>query len=320
MENRRGLSHSFIDALKSHAGLGLSRFVDAIKQDQTLDLEIRNDYINIYYRGGNLIKLEENRDKYIASFDRKYILTPTNTRLPIKIGNQVLEGYPDVSAWIDAIPDIKLEMDHWFSVHPKNEREFQQLIVRENNFSRTAKGTDYFICDIEYSSVHGRFDLIAANWPSSSARRKDNQNVGLAFIEMKYMDNAMRGESGILPHIRDMVDYYSDSRNKDNFASLKQEMCTVFKQKFELGLIDNQKPIERFNDKIPAFILIFANHDPDSEILDRELDSIQGVAATSPFTIKIAVSNFMGYGLYEQNIFGLEEFRSRYSKQIYAKQ
>jgi hypothetical protein len=317
MPTGRGLSQTFIDALKSDAGLGLKRVLQAVIQDDTLCLEIRKNYVNIYYRGGNLIRLAENRGKYTASFDRKYIVNAASARLPAQIDiQQDLANYEDVSMWLDAIPLIKHEMSLWFSVHPKDEREFQQLMLRENNFSRTAKGTDYFICDIEYSSIYGRFDLIAAYWPSSGARRKDNRNVDLAFIEMKYMDKSMTHSAGILAHIRDMERYYR--KNTDNFAALKQEMRTVFNQKLELGLIDNQKPIQSFNDKVPDFIFVFSNHDPASQILIRELREIEAIVSALPFSIKFAVSNFMGYGLYEQNIYGLEEFMSRFKKQIYA--
>jgi hypothetical protein len=92
-------------------------------------------------------------------------------------------------------------------------------MVRENNFGGTAKGTDFFICDIEYANENGRFDLIAAHWPSSGASRKDNRNVGLAFIEMKYMNKAMAHTSGICAHVQDMAAFYV--KNQDRFAELK---------------------------------------------------------------------------------------------------
>jgi len=318
MKKGRGLSRSFIDALKSDSCLGFGRLLHTVKQDDTLCLEIRENYINLYYRGGNLIKLAENRGRYSASFERKYILEGKSTRLPEQIKSQELLSFDDVTLWIDAIPFLKQEMDCWFHVHPKDEREFQQLLVRENNFSGTAKGTDYFICDIEYSDIHGRFDLIAAEWPSSGAQRKNNQNIGLAFVEMKYMDKSMTGSSGILGHLRRMEKYYQNINN--DFTALKQEMQTVFNQKLELGLIGNQKPIESFDEKTPPYIWIIANHDPDSEILIRELNEIKRIVSDLPFPLKFAVSNFMGYGLYKQNIFGLEGFLSRYAEQIFTKQ
>ena len=254
---------------------------------------------------------------FLRFFDWKYILAPDKTRVPATLGSQDPLSFDSVTTWIEAIPFLKQEMDWWFHLYPKTEREFQQLMVRENNFGGTAKGTDFFICDIEYANENGRFDLIAAHWPSSSVHRKNNQDVGLAFIEMKYMNKSMAHSSGICAHVRDMAEYYR--RIQDHFAELKQEMMTVFNQKLELGLIDNQKKIESFNENIPDFILVFANHDPDSSILIHELKELEEIAASLPFKLKFAVSNFMGYGLYEQNLFGLEEFMTLFARQIYSK-
>ena len=64
-----------MNALNQDPDLGIHRFCEAVKKDHTLCLEIRENYINIYYRGGCLLKLEENDGKYRASFDRRYILT-----------------------------------------------------------------------------------------------------------------------------------------------------------------------------------------------------------------------------------------------------
>lgn len=43
-------------------------------------------------------------------------------------------------------------MDWWFHKHPKYEREFQQVIARENNnHGKISNGTDYYIADIEFA-------------------------------------------------------------------------------------------------------------------------------------------------------------------------
>ncbi|WP_148265268.1 hypothetical protein [Desulfosporosinus orientis] len=312
-EKHRIISDRFIDALTSETDLGLSRILSLVKTDTTLCLEIRRNYINIYYRGGNIMKISEDKDLFFASFDSKYITKGLMKELP----PAVLSTFNDVSEWIWAIPFLKHEMDLWFGKNHKNEREFQQLMVRENNFKGSAKGTDYFICDIEYANSEGRFDLVAAYWPSSGAERKNNRNIGLSFIEMKYMDGALTGKAGIRNHIQDMRNYLDPAY--DNLSKLKDEMKEVFNIKQKLGLIDNQKHIEKFNDQKPEYIFVFANHDPDSQILYDELQKVKAITDELPFDLKIATSNFMGYGLYRQNIYELNDFLNLFSKQIYAK-
>jgi len=286
-----------------------------VKLDSTICLEIRKNYVNIYYRGGNILKIEESGDPFNAWFDRNY-LDENTTRVPKDLP-YLLVGPDDVKKWIDVIPFLKHEMDLWFGKHPKNEREFQQLMLRENNFGKSAKSSDYFICDIEYANPNGRFDLIAVHWPSSAAERKNNKNLGLAFIEMKYLDDALAGKdntltgnAGLKKHIEDMNRFLSE---RGNLSSIKDEMKTVFNQKWDLGLINNKKPIESFNDNKPEYILALVNHDPDSTILKRELKTLP---PCPHMDIKVAVSNFMGYGLYDQNIYTLDAFLRRFENQI----
>jgi len=207
-------------------------------------------------------------------------------------------------------------MDFYFTKNPSDEREAQQVMVRENNFNASARGTDYFICDIEYATPLGRFDLVAVHWPSSGPGRKNNAHLGLALMEMKYTDKSMANKSGLCDHVRAIAAYFE--RNPDNFAALKNEMQNVFNQKHALGLIANQKPILSFDDLPPQVILVLANHDPASRILLHELEAIQAIAHTLPFQPKFAVSNFWGYALYDQNIYPLAEFLTRCATQIHA--
>ena len=304
----RGLSRTFIRKLKSGF---LQPMWDLIKHDSTLCLEIREGYVNIYYRGGNILKIEEKGDSFNVWFDRKY-LDENTTRIPKNLPFPLVSP-EDVKKWIDVVPFLKHEMDLWFGKHPKDEREFQQLMLRENNFGNAAKSTDYFICDIEYTqpNTNWRFDLIAVNWPSSSSARKNNKNLGLAFIEMKYLDNALtEKKAGINKHIKDINDFLE---NPANLSNIKEEMKKVFNQKLELGLIDNQKSIESFSDNKPEYIFAFANHDPESRILKREIEKLP----PCPYAeLKFAVSTFMGYGLYDQNIYKLDAFLSLFRDQI----
>jgi len=305
-DKNRGLSEDFLNELEK--GL-LSPILDLVKIDATLCLEIRENYINIYYRGGNILRIEKTNECYVTSFDRKYLIEET-TRVPTNLPAK-LTSPQDINSWLLAIPFLKNEMDLWFGRNPKNEREFQQLIVRENNLGRCAKGTDYFICDIEYANSNGRFDLIAVRWPSSGAERKNNKNIGLVFIEMKYCDGALTGKAGLKEHLKDMNVFLS---NQNRLGSLKIEMKNVFNQMRRLKLINNQKDIAQFNEDKPEYIFILANHDPASSVLKRELE---GLPVDYPnLELKFAISNFMGYGLYRQNIYDLKSFLRRCKEQI----
>jgi len=55
MKKPRGLSTEFMLALKDGF---LNSILEVVKRDDTLCLKIKNEYINIYYRGGSILKLE----------------------------------------------------------------------------------------------------------------------------------------------------------------------------------------------------------------------------------------------------------------------
>ena len=300
----RGLTNNFIRQLRTGF---LVQVLDLVKLDSTLCFEIRENYINVYYRGGNIIRIGEDGGVFKASFDRKY-LDENLTKVPDLPGT--LNNADDVNVWLKAFPFLKHEMDLWFGHHPKNEREFQQLMLRENNFGNSAKGTDYFICDIEYANHTGRFDLIAVQWPSSSVHRKNNRNLRLAFIELKYLDNALTGTAGLCKHVEDINIFLSKTENLEN---IKEEMKLIFNQKLDLGLINNQKSIESFSEAKPEFILALINHDPESSILGNEFQKLPDCPNAE---IKVATSNFMGYGLYSQNIYSLDDFLRKFEGHI----
>ena len=198
-------------------------------------MELREDYVNVYYRGGNLLRLDRRPQGYTAHFDDKYF-GPGSQR-PAGLPDLVC-GRLDVSAWLAALPHLKNAMD----VHPKlgTEREAQQLIVADNNTGVAARSTDYFVCDIEYASEFGRFDLVAVHWPSKPATRKQQDGRRLVVAELKYADGALGGTAGLHAHVHDVNACLG---NPTKLAGLKDEMVRVFNQKRELGLVDCGLPL-----------------------------------------------------------------------------
>ena len=93
----RELSKDFLNNLKSSSGL-LHIVLERVKQDHTLMLAIRDGYINIYYRGGSLLKItEQSNDSFQFSFDKHYATTGKSLpSLPATIRN-----HDDVKAWFD---------------------------------------------------------------------------------------------------------------------------------------------------------------------------------------------------------------------------
>lgn len=302
----RKLDDNFLKDLKEGQ---LKDLLNYVKSDNTLDLEIRENYINIYYSGGNILKVAYVKGFYIFSFDYNYLkFTPF-------LKKETLKQHQEEKKWNSYFPVAKQAMDFYFSKISNEEREFQQLTVRENNYSSIANSTDFFIIDIEYDNHdNARFDIIACEWPSFAPNRKLQKNFKpkLVIIEMKYGDSALTGSSGIKKHCDDFNSFTSNTTVLSNF---KSEMLGLLKQKRELGLIPclsekgNNNEIIEFDNSIDLIFLI-ANHDPESTILKTEM------AGLINHKIKFITSNFMGYGLYNQSIFDINQFLTHFPKQI----
>ncbi len=311
---KRELSEEFMSALME--GI-LKPILLLVKADNTLDLQIRNDYINIYYRGGSLVKIERKKERFRAWFDKEGYMRYT---APEQMGPGSdfplsLETSNDVMKWIEAVPFLKHAMDMFFTVNPHEEREIQQLIVRENNYGRQAKSTDYFICDIEYAQPGGnfRFDMIAVRWPSTASAKNKAHEIGLAFIEVKNGDGAMIGKAGISKHIYDLNGFLETD---EALADIKEEMKKLFEQKRGLGLIDYSKDFENFGTTKPEYIFILSNHDPEKSHLHKTLDDLPVCGQAD---LRFAVSNFMGFGLYDQGIYSLEDFKKTLITRVLCK-
>jgi hypothetical protein len=300
----RELSDYFMSSLKN--GM-LNSILEFVRKDYTLDLEIRYDYINIYYRGGNLMKLELKGNNYILFFDENYCPVkskPILARLPKRITSSL-----EAEQWVAEIPQLKHCMDLFFYKYGGEERERQQLIIRENNYSYSnavSRSTDYYICDMEYETGIGKPDLIGVRWESTSSAKKKNTNLRLALIEAKNGD-------GSLDNFEDHIKHANDICQGQYIDNLKKDMIKVFNQKRALGLIDCDKDIVSFSEEKPEYIFALINHDPSKSELAKLVGNVK---ACSNIEIKFATSNFMGYGLYIEGIYGLEEFKLKYDNQI----
>lgn len=304
---RRGLSQPLMDELLDPDS-GISRVLAHVKRDSTLAFEIRCNYFNIYYRGGSIAKVSrKGPNLYAVEFNMNYFGgSPVPVPLVPEIGTR-----ESAESWIATVPHLKNAMDLFFGTSHKNEREYQQLVVRDNNDHKSGNATDYFICDLEYASPSMRFDLVAAHWPSTSASHKNPHGKGLAVIEVKVLDAALGGSASLAKHLSDYHDFVG-SKNLDLF---REEMRDVFAQKVELGLINCKYPIESFMDSVPAFVLLLINHDPASKKL---FNFLKDLPAYPEFDLKIATACFTGYSLYDQGMYEVDEFRSRFKDQIYC--
>ena len=241
----------------------------ASQRENELDVQIRDNYLNIYYQGGNLLRVHP-RSLY---FDEFYFHRgATDIRKTHLIKSDKTEDKEQVAfyqrkrdemfsilrnkgmaAYSAKMKEIMKEWDadlHTIGIS-HDEKNAQQQISMNNR-----GGTDYAVVDLEYavsktSSFYyngklekkvPRFDIIAVD--------KTGQ---LYVIELKTGLKAIDGNSGIRAH----MDCFEHTIGCDSNNDFINEMYELLKQKQELKLIENNARID--TTKKPRFIFAFSD-------------------------------------------------------------
>ena len=254
----------------------------ASKRENELDVQVRDNYLNIYYRGGNLLKISP-QDLYFDEFYfHRGAKDMRKTRLKEKANDmdkectERWESYKEQrKEMLDILKNgggmpiysakMKNIMDEWekdlntigISHDEKNE---QQQISMNNRGA-----TDYTVVDLEYavSSTSSfryngklkksvpRFDIIAVD--------KSGQ---LYVIELKTGLGAIGGYSGISAH----KDCFEHTIGRDSKNEFLNEMDELLKQKRELNLIDKNVFIDKT--RKPQFIFAFSDKQGENRCED----------------------------------------------------
>lgn len=311
----RELSNDFMDAFLNDDGI-LKPILERVKKDNTLMLAIRDAYVNIYYRGGNILRIKETGGYYSTYFEEGYDISDDKALINKINLPDGIRSKEDANSWISALPNLKELMDFNLNLKQKAEREFQQLVARENNNSSISNETEYFIADIEFaeSEVQARFDMLAFSW--SAKKRRNGSNCRAAFIEMKYSDASLSDDSGLIDHLRD-IDMFL--KNKQKSKDLFDNMAKQFKQlddlkliKYNHGVHETEVKLDRTEEK-PEYIFLLANHNPRSEKLSNILRSEEfiGYSNSDIFDLKFFISSDAGYGMHMKNMVTYKEYLKR---------
>lgn len=280
----RRLSDTFMEnLLQGH----LNPLLLKVKSDRDLVLDIRDNYLNIYFKGQSLLKLTENEIKaaYDVGIHEKF--AQNISELPDNLGN---EG--DVAMFVRKIPNIKDRITE--VTKSGSEVEFEQMLIRSNNYEPRLN-TEYFIVDRQYSGVGAKeqFDLLGLFWPR--ANRRKNRMVDLAMIEVKY---------GLNPDVSEIHNqlsrYFTEIDN--HFSDVCKDVHSIFMQKLKLGLFEDTSErlaaMHQFHirDEINNMKVVVAlvDYNPHSEKLASAARGLREL----PFSDQIELF-FLGFGLWK---------------------
>ena len=253
----RHINTRFIDDLNYGE---LAYFLDQVKSNRTtLSLEVRNGYINIYYKGGNLLKITQKIKGYSFHFDAKYCKNKGSDK-NFELLNNLCNS--DTESYVKYFELMMAEMDGWFAKHPKEERDYQHRLLVNNPE----------IVDIEYQIGHSmRMDMLLF---------KDGE---LFIVENKFGTGAIGGNAGLSKHYSDICAIISDTNTRDEIIN---SVCNISKAKYELGLNDNK--IEKTDIKSFQILFLLANYNSNSQTLSNELEKMN---ASVPARILMTTSD-----------------------------
>ena len=244
----------------------------ASQRENELDVQIRDNYLNIYYQGGNLLRVHP-RSLY---FDEFYFHRGAKDMRKTHLIDKCKKGDKAcIARWEDYknrrkemldilkergmatyCKEMKRIMKEWeadlHTIGISHDEKYAQQQISMNNRG----ATDYTVVDLEYAvsttsnfKYNGdskkkvpRFDIIAVD--------KTGQ---LYVIELKTGLKAIDGNSGIRAH----MDCFEHSIGRDSKNDFINEMNELLRQKQELKLIDKNVRIDKT--KKPHFILAFSD-------------------------------------------------------------
>ena len=241
----------------------------ASQRENELDVQIRDNYLNIYYQGGNLLRVHP-RSLY---FDEFYFHRgATDIRKTHLIKSDKTEDKEQVAfyqrkrdemfsilrnkgmaAYSAKMKEIMKEWDadlHTIGIS-HDEKNAQQQISMNNRGD-----TDYAVVDLEYA-VSTKYNFKYDGKSTKKVPRFDiiavDKTGQLVVIELKTGLGAIDNNSGISAH----MDCFEHTIGSDQEGAFVKEMSELLEQKKTLNLIDKSIFID--TSKEPQFIFAFSD-------------------------------------------------------------
>ena len=238
----------------------------SLSKGSDYSLEIRNGYVNIYYKGGNAIKITQLTKGYSFYFDLKYCLS-SNTANKTVLSNLNSHSVCDYLTNIKLISD---EMDAWFKVNPNPERDFQHTLTKNIHSNFQIIDIEYAIRDLNIRNrniINGTEEKELFRLDMLASCNHDGQQK-LIIVENKFGDN-LDGKSGVKQHLIDINHILNDVTLRTQLIS---SVNSVIENKISLGLINNIASFD--NNSTIEVLFILANHSKSISNLQRITNTV----------------------------------------------
>ena len=274
--------------------------------DDTLCPVLRGEKIDIYYRGFKAFSFTgDGITRNLDDFKNELHTYDVPKVIPEE-------------KFVEYLPYMKQNIDLWMGAGDKSpyQREFMQLIMRENNSKEAGNLSDYFIIDMEHQykkngSTHDLTGLIMERG------KRQEKIYRLSVIEVKYLDRAFTGPAGIQA---DIADYVRLIKEKNLLNDYKKDISEMFYQSRKLGLLQGvRNKYERIciSDERPELLLALISRNTNNERnnMGKEVQSLKTILKSSLNEygdmldeVYLAYTAEIGFGLYADRKTGIKAF------------
>ena len=291
------LSEGFFWHLKEGV---LFPLLEWVRADQGLSLEIREDFVEIYYRGAKLLKVSP------ASIGYQVGLAPDWTKMNEGAAARAmpdarLGSLSDVEEWVAMGPTLKSSIDLYGKEHPEADHEPLQAVQHANKSVGVERTTNDYVCDIDYQTAEGRLGLVAVHWPAAVGAGKKPQQGRLAFVVAEHAETAITAPDAVHARIARIHRFLDDA---GRVRALQDEMVGVFNQKRALGLLDCDGDLAGFSDEQPLLLLALVNWDGTHPSANALLESLPPCPRAE---LRLVACPGVQGGLLDAGVVGLEK-------------
>lgn len=223
----------------------LKPLVELVNSNEDLVLQIRDDYFNVYYQGGNVAKVTSSKS---VDFDENYFRTHIEKSKEnweeIKKKRQTTMALFKKGLFSDYIDTVKSAMKYYWDNVLEGKGVAEKMAQHQICILNTNQ-TEYTVIDLEYQvstesifKYRGKRKTKSGGLPSPrfdivAIRNSDHR---LCVIELKKGTKALKDPSGVQEHAESFVHTIGfDKKTKNAFLS---EMNDVLQMKKKLKLID----------------------------------------------------------------------------------
>jgi len=260
----------------------LKEMLEVVTQDVELVLHLRNNYINIYYRSGNVAKISSensvtiDENYFISKEEEDYCRDKMKKTVFDDKKHDDLIGKRDKAkllfkegkyeAYFDLMKKTMSKYWAYQGMSEEDEGDVQQKLCSSNKYD--SKDSNYTIIDLEHEvsikadfsykgespfsvkdkKTNPRFDIVAV-------RKSDGQ---LFVLELKKGNKALEGPSGMHDHVDSFLHTIKETAEAEK--SFVEEMEYVLLQKQILGLVDKAVKITS-EDVQFAFVYSYVSKD-----------------------------------------------------------